>query len=291
MAVLRRARSFLELIKFEHTLFALPFAYLGMLLAAQGLPTWHQFAWITVAMAAARTLAMSANRLADVALDARNPRTADRPLVVGTIAPSTVWGGGLVSVVVLGLAAYLLSPMAFRLLPGALILLIGYPFAKRFTVLSHFILGATDALAPLGAWAAIRNSLSGVESLPAWLLFATVTLWIGGFDLIYACQDVEVDRRDGLHAIPARWGVRAALRLSAACHVLTTLLLVLVGLSAGLGWVYFVGVGIAAVLLAYEHAIVHPDDLRRVDLAFFNVNGVISLVLFAATMAAILIPR
>jgi 4-hydroxybenzoate polyprenyltransferase len=291
MAVLRRARSFLELIKFEHTLFALPFAYLGMLLAAQGLPTWHQFAWITVAMAAARTLAMSANRLADVALDARNPRTADRPLVVGTIAPSTVWGGGLVSVVVLGLAAYLLSPLAFRLLPGALIFLIGYPFAKRFTVLSHFILGATDALAPLGAWAAIRNSLSGVESLPAWLLFATVTLWIGGFDLIYACQDVEVDRRDGLHAIPARWGVRAALRLSAACHVLTTLLLVLVGLSAGLGWVYFVGVGIAAVLLAYEHAIVHPDDLRRVDLAFFNVNGVISLVLFAATMAAILIPR
>ncbi|HET7011231.1 MAG TPA: UbiA-like polyprenyltransferase [Anaerolineales bacterium] len=290
MVLLRRAASFLELIKFEHTLFALPFAYMGMLLAADGWPSWHQFAWITVAMAAARTLAMSANRLADVALDARNPRTANRPLVVGTIAPSTVWMGASASAAGLALAAWQLSPLAFRLMPGAVVFLVGYPFAKRFTVLSHFILGATDALAPLGAWAAIRNTLGGIESLPAWLLFVIVTFWIGGFDLIYACQDVEVDRREGLHAVPARYGVRAALRLSAACHALTTVLLVLLGGVARLGWVYFVGVAISAALLAYEHAIVRPDDLNRLDVAFFNVNGVISVVLFAATLAAVLMP-
>jgi 4-hydroxybenzoate polyprenyltransferase len=289
MVVLRRAASFLELIKFEHTVFALPFAYLGMLLAADGWPSWDSFAWITVAMAAARTLAMSANRLADVSFDARNPRTAQRPLVTGAIAPSTVWIGGLASAAVLALAAYRLSPLAFRLLPGALVLLVGYPFAKRFTVLSHFILGATDALAPLGAWAAIRNSLTGAETLPAWILFAAVTLWIGGFDLIYACQDTEVDRRDGLHSVPARFGLAAALRLSAVCHGLTTGLLFLLGWVAGLGWVYFLGAGIASALLAYEHALVKADDLSRLDLAFFNINGVISLLLFAATLAAFLL--
>ncbi len=289
MVWFRRAVSFLELIKFEHTVFALPFAYLGMLLAAKGWPSWHAFAWITVAMAAARTLAMSANRLADAALDARNPRTAQRPLVVGSIAPGTVWSGGAVSVAVLGLAAYQLSPLTFRLFPFAVAALIGYPFTKRFTLLSHFILGATDALAPLGAWAALRDSLALPQAWPAWLLFAVVTLWIGGFDLIYACQDIDVDRREGLHSIPARFGGGFALRLSAVCHVLTTLLLVLLGFAARLAWPYAVGVGIAAALLAYEHSLVRADDLSRLDVAFFNVNGVISLTVFAATLAAVLI--
>lgn len=289
MESLRRARAFLDLIKFEHTVFALPFAYLGMLLAAGGWPSWAQFIWITVAMAAARTLAMSANRLADMQLDSRNPRTASRPLVTGAIASTTVWTGGLLSTAILAIAAFALGPLPFRLLPGALVMLIGYPFTKRFTMASHFILGATDALAPLGAWAAIRSSLFTLADLPAWLLFIIVTLWIAGFDIMYACQDAEFDRREGLHAIPARFGIGMALRLSAVCHALTTALLVGLGALAGLGVVYFLGVAVAGALLAYEHAIVHPQDLSRLNLAFFNVNGVISLTLFAATLAALLV--
>ena len=290
MDFLRRTRAFLDLIKFEHTLFALPFAYLGMLLAARGWPSWAQFIWITVAMAAARTLAMSSNRLTDRQLDSRNPRTSGRPLITGAITSGTVWAGGLLSTIVLGIAAFALGPLPFRLLPGALVMLIGYPFTKRFTLASHFILGATDALAPLGAWAAIRGSLFTVADSPAWVLFIIVTLWIAGFDIIYACQDAEVDRREGLHAIPARFGIGTALRLSAVCHALTTALLVGLGALAGLGMAYYLGVVVAGALLAYEHAIIHPQDLSRLNLAFFNVNGVISLTLFAATLAALLVP-
>ncbi|HLC05831.1 MAG TPA: UbiA-like polyprenyltransferase [Anaerolineales bacterium] len=290
MDFLRRTRAFLDLIKFEHTLFALPFAYLGMLLAARGWPSWAQFIWITVAMAAARTLAMSSNRLTDRQLDSRNPRTSGRPLITGAITSGTVWAGGLLSTIVLGIAAFALGPLPFRLLPGALVMLIGYPFTKRFTLASHFILGATDALAPLGAWVAIRGSLFTVADSPAWVLFIIVTLWIAGFDIIYACQDAEVDRREGLHAIPARFGIGTALRLSAVCHALTTALLVGLGALAGLGMAYYLGVVVAGALLAYEHAIIHPQDLSRLNLAFFNVNGVISLTLFAATLAALLVP-
>lgn len=290
MDFLRRTRAFLDLIKFEHTLFALPFAYLGMLLAARGWPSWAQFIWITVAMAAARTLAMSSNRLTDRQLDSRNPRTSGRPLITGAITSGTVWAGGLISTIVLGIAAFALGPLPFRLLPGALVMLIGYPFTKRFTLASHFILGATDALAPLGAWVAIRGSLFTVADSPAWVLFIIVTLWIAGFDIIYACQDAEVDRREGLHAIPARFGIGTALRLSAVCHALTTALLVGLGALAGLGMAYYLGVVVAGALLAYEHAIIHPQDLSRLNLAFFNVNGVISLTLFAATLAALLVP-
>jgi 4-hydroxybenzoate polyprenyltransferase len=289
MSLRERVVAFLDLIKFEHTLFALPFAYLGMLLAANGLPTLGKFLGITVAMAAARTLGMSANRILDRRLDALNPRTAARPLVTGAISIRTAAAGSAISAAVLAGAAYSLGPLPFRLLPGAILLLVAYPLAKRFTDLTHFLLGATDGLAPLGAWAAIRGSLSAASDLPAWLLFAMVTLWIAGFDLIYACQDVEFDRRHRLHAIPARYGIRFALRLSAACHAMTTLLLVALGLSAGLGTAYWLGVAAAAGLLAYEHAIVRPDDLRRVDLAFFQINGIISLALLTATLAAVVI--
>jgi 4-hydroxybenzoate polyprenyltransferase len=290
MSVLRRVRAFLDLIKFEHTVFALPFAYLGMLLAAGGWPSWVEFIWITVAMAAARTLAMSANRLVDRQLDARNPRTAARPLITGAITSGTVWAGGALSAIVLAVAAFALGPLPFRLLPGALVMLITYPFTKRFTLASHFILGATDALAPLGAWAAIRGSLFSEADLPAWLLFIIVTLWIAGFDMIYACQDTEFDRREGLHAIPARYGIPVALRLSAVCHALTTVLLIGLGALVELGLIYYLGVAIAAILLAYEHAIVRPRDLSRLNLAFFDVNGVISVTLFAATLVALLRP-
>lgn len=287
MGSLSRFRAFLELIKFEHTLFALPFAYMGMVLAAGGLPGLHTFVWITIAMAAARTLGMGANRLADRWIDARNPRTANRPLVTGAISPATAWAGTLTASLILALAAYQLGPLTFRLLPGAYAFLILYPFTKRLTVFSHLLLGMTDALAPLGAWAAVRGTLTQPTDVPAWLLFVVVTLWIGGFDLIYAIQDIDVDRRDGLHSVPALYGVRTALRLSAVAHALMTLLLAAL---LPLGWPYALGFGLTVALLAYEHALVRPEDLSRLNLAFFNVNGVISLTLFAGTLLATLLP-
>jgi 4-hydroxybenzoate polyprenyltransferase len=290
MRVLKSTRAFLELIKFEHTIFALPFAYLGMILAAQGLPSWHDFAWITLAMVAARTLAMGANRLADRDLDARNPRTAGRPLAVGLLSARTVWLGLAVSTAVVALAAHMLGPLPFRLVPGALVFLLGYPFAKRFTSLSHLILGFTDGLAPMGAWAAIRGSLFTPADLPAWILLAAVTFWIGGFDMIYACQDVDFDRREGLHAVPAIYGVATALRLSTICHVLTGLLLIALGWSLQLGAAYWVGMVITLSLLAYEHLVVKPDDLTRLNFAFFNLNSVISITLFAGTLLSQLLP-
>lgn len=287
--MLRPVRDFLELIKFEHTVFALPFAYLGMLLAARGWPGLWQFAWITLAMAAARTLGMGANRLIDRSLDARNPRTAQRPLVTGAISLPTAWVGSALSAALLALAAYALGPLPFRLLPGALLLLLAYPYTKRFTTHSHWALGVTDGLAPLGAWAAVRGSLTAPGDLPAWILFAIVTLWIGGFDLIYACHDVDFDRAEGLHAVPARHGVAAALRLSALAHALTTLLLFALGWVAGLGWPYWLAAAASAALLAYEHSLVRPEDLSRIDLAFFNLNGIISLTLFAGTLLALVL--
>jgi 4-hydroxybenzoate polyprenyltransferase len=286
---MKAIRDFLELIKFEHTLFALPFAYLGMMLAAGGWPSWSQFLWITAAMAAARTVAMGFNRIADRHLDARNPRTANRPLVTGAISLRTAWGGTLLAALALVVAAWQLGPLPLRLLPGALLFLFGYSYTKRFTWLSHFFLGFTDALAPMGAWAAVRGSLFTLSDLPAWILLAVVTLWIGGFDLIYACQDVDYDREDGLQSIPARFGVAIALRLSAACHALTTLLLAALGVVMGLGWPYWIGGGVAAALLAWEHALVRPEDLSRIDLAFFNVNSLISLALFFAIAGALLL--
>src|SRR3990170_4965626 len=195
---MKSLRVFLEMIKFEHTVFALPFAYLGMFLAAKGWPTLAQFFWVTVAMAAARTAAMSFNRFIDRYLDARNPRTASRPIQAGRIGATTVAVAAVLSLIILGLAAWQLNPLVFMLWPGAVIFLVGYSYTKRFTWLCHFILGFTDGLAPMGAWAAIRGSLFTSEDLPAWILLAVVTLWISGFDLIYACQDVDFDRREGL---------------------------------------------------------------------------------------------
>ncbi|HOT92706.1 MAG TPA: UbiA-like polyprenyltransferase [Anaerolineae bacterium] len=284
---MKKIRDFLELIKFEHTLFALPFAYVGMLLAADGWPTWRQFVWITVAMAGARTLAMGVNRIADRALDARNPRTANRPLVTGRIALSTAWAGTIIAGLVLGVAAWQLGPLPLTLLPGALLFLVGYAFTKRFTWLSHFILGFTDGLAPMGAWVAVRGSLFTADDLPAWLLLGVVMLWIGGFDIIYACQDVEADREAGLHAIPARFGVPVALAVSSLCHVITITLLIALGQTLALGWPYWLGLAIIAGLLIYEHSLVRPNDLSRVNVAFFNINSYISVTLLVSVLGAL----
>ncbi len=285
--MLKKIRDFLELIKFEHTLFALPFAYVGMLLAADGWPTWRQFVWITVAMAGARTLAMGVNRIADRALDARNPRTANRPLVTGRIALSTAWAGTIIAGLVLGVAAWQLGPLPLTLLPGALLFLVGYAFTKRFTWLSHFILGFTDGLAPVGAWVAVRGSLFTAGDIPAWLLLGVVTLWIGGFDLIYACQDVKADRAAGLHAIPAQFGIPVALAVSSLCHVITITLLIVLGQTLALSWPYWLGLAIIAGLLIYEHSLVHPNDLSQVNVAFFNINSYISVTLLASVLGAL----
>jgi 4-hydroxybenzoate polyprenyltransferase len=284
-----KIRAFFEMIKFEHTIFALPFAYLGMLLAARGWPGWWTFGWITVAMAAARTAGMSLNRLIDQQIDARNPRTAHRPIQAGKISARTTAIGAIISIIILGLAAWLLNPVAFYLWPGALVFLVGYPYTKRFTWLSHFILGFTDGLAPMGAWVAVTGTFWLVSDWPAWLLLMALTLWIGGFDLIYACQDVEFDRREKLHSIPARFGIAFALRLAQVCHLLTVALLAWVGVWFGLSWPYWIGLAAVAALFVWEHSLVKPDDLSKVDMAFFNVNGYISLTIFFATLVALFV--
>jgi 4-hydroxybenzoate polyprenyltransferase len=288
---MKSVRGFLELIKFEHTIFALPFAYLGMLLAAGGLPTFEQFFWITVAMAAARTVAMGFNRIADRWYDARNPRTANRPLVTGEVSIKTAWVGTVIAALVLTAAVWQLGPLPLLLLPGALIFLIGYSFTKRFTWMSHFILGFTDGLAPLGAWVAIRGTLFTMEDLPAWILLAVVTLWIGGFDIIYACQDIQHDIDEGLQSIPVRFGPPFALKLSSLSHVGTILLLAFLGLQVPLGWPYWIGLLVVTGLLVWEHSMVSPDDFSRINIAFFNINSYISITLFVSILGALYLPQ
>ncbi len=287
MTNMRSIKILLDNIRFEHTIFALPFAYLGMVLAANGLPTWHQFLWITVAMASARTLAMSLNRLIDRELDARNPRTMNRPLPRGLISPRAVWFIGLIAFVFFEFAAWQLNVFVFALSPFALIFLVGYHYAKRFTWLTHWILGFTDGIAAAGAWAAVRASLDPL----AYLLWFVVIVWMAGFDLIYACQDVEVDRREGLKSVPAFFGIPTALTLARINHAITVIVLAAVGIVAQLGWFYWVGWLAVAILLAYENTIVKPNDLSRVNLAFFNVNGYISVLVFVSALLGIWFPR
>ena len=273
---------FLEAIKFEHTIFALPFAYVGMLLAAYtttgGAPTIWQVAWITVAMGAARTLAMALNRLIDREIDARNPRTAGRALPRKLLSAREMTLYALIAGTVLAVAAWQLNPLCLALMPGAVVVLTGYSYTKRFTWLCHLVLGVAIGLAPVGAWTAVTGTLDP-RSL---ILGLAVCTWIAGFDLLYATQDVEVDRREGLHSVPARFGIRTTLLASTALHVVTVAALVWIGLVAGLGIVYWLGVAVAAALLVYEHSLLKPDDLSRLDVAFFNVNGYIAMVLLVA---------
>lgn len=277
----------LDNIRFEHTIFALPFAYLGMVLAANGLPTLHQFVWITVAMASARTLAMSLNRLIDRELDSRNPRTMNRPLPRGLISPRAVAAISFVSFALFEFAAWQLNTLCLVLSLPALVFLIGYHYAKRFTWLTHWILGLTDGIAAAGGWVAVRASLDPL----ALLLWFVVIVWMAGFDLIYACQDVEIDRREGLYSVPSRFGIRTALTLARVNHAITVIALAAVGVIAHLGIVFWVGWLIVAILLAYENAIVKPNDLSRLNLAFFNVNGYISVIVFVSALLGLWFPK
>ena len=275
-APIGKLRLLLASIRFEHSIFALPFAYLGMVLAAQGLPTWWQVAWITVAMVAARTLAMSSNRLIDVEQDALNPRTAGRALPIGLLKRREMLAMAVVSLGLFLFAAAMLNTLALVLAPVAIVAVVGYSYVKRFTWLTHFVLGWSDGIAPVGGWIGVTGTLPW----EAVLLAFAVAMWIGGFDIFYSCQDIDFDREHGVHSIPRRFGVVAGFWVARAMHLLTSLALLGVGLWVGLGWPYYVGWAIASGLLVYEHLIISPRDLSRLNVAFFSVNGYISIIVF-----------
>lgn len=285
-----RIRAFLRLVMIEHSVFALPFAYLSTLTAmtvTDGRLDWLVLALVTVAMVAARTFAMAANRIIDRHIDARNPRTAGRELVTGVVSVRTATTGALVALAVFFAAALALNPLVAALAPLAVVPLVVYPYAKRFTNWPHAFLALAQAVAPVGGWLAVTGTFAG--SGPAWVLGAAVGLWIGGFDLIYACQDAEVDRRIGVRSVPARYGVRFALHASTVTHVVTLGLFAWFGVWVGLGALWWVGLAVTAVAFAYEHAIVRPDDLSRVNRAFFTVNGFVGIALFCFTLADLLV--
>src|SRR3954447_9856748 len=279
MRPIRTLSTVLEMIKVEHTLFALPFAFLGMLLAAGGWPSWRTVFWIVVAMVGARSAAMAFNRLGDHQIDAANPRTAGRALPAGLVTRSAVALFIVASAALLVLAAWGLNPLAFYLAPLALAILFLYSYTKRFTWAAHLVLGLSLSGAPLGAWIAVRGD---VQATPV-ILGGVVLTWVGGFDVMYALQDVEFDRGTGLFSIPARFGVVGALRISAALHVATLALLALLPrvYPPGLGRWFWVGWAGCLLLLIYQHWIVRPGDLSRLNAAFFNANGALSVWLFA----------
>jgi 4-hydroxybenzoate polyprenyltransferase len=283
-------RAFLRLVAIEHSVFALPFAYLSTLTAMAVTGTglsWRVLALVTVAMVGARTFAMAANRIIDRHIDARNPRTAGRELVTGAVSLRTAWTGAVVALLVFFAAAIALNPLAAALSPLAVVPLVVYPYAKRFTNWPHAVLALAQAVAPVGGWLAVTGTFSG--SGPAWLLGAAVGLWIGGFDLIYACQDAEVDRQIGVGSVPARYGVAFALWAALVAHVITFGLFVWYGVATGFSWCWWLGMTAAAVGFAYEHAIVKPHDLSRVNRAFFTANGFIGIALFGFALVDLLV--
>lgn len=276
---MQRFRLWLETIKVSHSIFALPFALMGAFLAADGAPGWRVAGWTVVAAVAVRTAAMTFNRLVDRRFDAANPRTAARALATGAIAPREAWAVVAVSVAVFVAACAMLNATTLRLAPFVLLLTLGYSLAKRFTALAHMVLGAALALAPLGGWAAAGGDLARYPAI----LSAAVLLWVAGFDMVYACLDDAFDRTAGLHSIPARLGRKAALRLARLFHLLAFAGFAWTGWRFGLGLPYAVGLVAAGVALAYQHAIVSPRDLSRLQVSFLTMNGLVSAVLFAAT--------
>ena len=276
MPFLRSVRTTLEMIKWEHSVFALPFALAGAMLAAGGWPAPRQLLWIVVAMVAARSAAMAFNRLADHSLDAANPRTATRALPAGRLTRSFVILFVAAASLLLVLAAWQLNRLAFYLSPVALAIVLFYSLTKRFTRWSHFFLGFALGAAPAAAWIAVRGALDP----RILLLTAAVTCWVAGFDVLYACQDYDFDRRAGLHSIPRWFGIPRSLRIARGLHVVMLLLLYGMVLAFGMGKLMVLGVLVVALLLAYEHSLLRPHDLRRLDAAFFTMNGVISLVFF-----------
>jgi 4-hydroxybenzoate polyprenyltransferase len=287
MPLLRNLRVTLEMIKWEHSVFALPFALCGAMLAAGGIPGSHQLGWILVAMVSARSAAMAFNRLADASIDANNPRTQTRAIPAGTLTQGFVASFVVVSCALFVLAASQLNKLSFALSPLALGVVLIYSYTKRFTRWSHLVLGLALGIAPAAAWIAIRGSLDP----RILLLTAAVTFWVGGFDVLYSCQDCEFDQRAGLHSIPRHFGVAASLWVARAFHVLMLLLLGMFISVFGLHALAIAGVAAVAILLAYEHSLVSAADLTKLNAAFFTMNGVISVVFFFFIAGDLLLRR
>ena len=294
MSVVSTTKTWGEMIKFSHSLFALPFAIIAAFLAGRelpaGRPAWGQLGLLVLCMVTARSVAMTFNRIVDADLDARNPRTNNRPIPAGSISRKQAWIFLAICAIgfvlfCTGFGLFYGNPWPVLLAGPVLLYLCGYSYSKFYTRWSHFYLGSAIAISPAAAWLAIDPNSIG---WPAVLLVGAVTFWIGGFDIIYACQDIDFDRREGLHSLPAKLGPTAALWIARSAHALTVLLLAGVGIQAELGWLYWIGVGMVAVLLTVENALVHPDDFSRVNLAFFTVNGVISVGLGIVAIADVL---
>lgn len=275
-SVLFKLKTTLAMIKFEHTLFALPFAFLGAILAANGLPMWRQILWITVAMIGARSAAMTFNRIVDRDIDAKNPRTANREIPSGKLSVGFAWAFLYVSIGVFLLASYSLNWLTFVLSPVALIFVLGYSYAKRFTAFAHIFLGIALAISPSAAWIAVRGNIS--DEIPI-LLSVMVLMWTSGFDVLYACQDFEFDRRAGLRSIPARFGIKNSLWIARLFHFQAFIVLALLYFVTGLGWLALAGVILVGGLLIYQHTLVKANDLSRMNAAFFTTNAFVSVIL------------
>ena len=288
MPVVQKIRDLMTMVKFSHTVFAFPFALMGATLASlvSGVaPTLMQILWICLAMVGARTAAMSMNRIIDAQIDAKNPRTATRHIPTGTISRFEAFLFAGVSILLLLLSAWMLNPLCLKLSPIALFFLILYSYCKRFTFLAHIVLGLCLAAAPVGAWIALRGDIGW----PAIVLGLAVLFWVAGFDVFYALQDLDFDREIGLYSIPSQFGVETSLIFVRLFHTAMVLLLLSLLLLPGLGWIYLFGVAVVCILLVYEHKLVKPDDLSRLDAAFFNMNGYISVLIFCFTLADALI--
>ncbi|MFH9244603.1 menaquinone biosynthesis prenyltransferase MqnP [Streptomyces lydicus] len=283
-----RTKAFLRLVMIEHSVFALPFAYIASLTAMyqrDGRIDWLLLLLVTVCMVGLRTFAMAANRIIDREIDARNPRTAHRELVTGAVSVKSAWTGALIALVVFLGAAALLNPLCLALAPVAVVPMVVYPYGKRFTNFPQAILGLAQAMGPIGAWIAITGSWSW----EAVILGLAVGIWIGGFDLIYACQDVDTDREIGVRSVPARFGIPAAIWGARGCHLVTTALFVWYALATGAGAFFWLGLLIVAAAFGYEHTIVKPHDLTRLNRAFFQVNGFIGIALFVCALLDLLV--
>lgn len=276
------------MIKFEHTLFALPFAFLGAVLAADGFPTVRQILWITIAMFGARSAAMTFNRIADRKIDARNPRTANRELPSGKLSVNFAWAFFIASVILFEIAAYSLNWLTFALSPAALFSILGYSYAKRFTSFAHLILGWSLAISPAAAWIAVRGAID--SEIPI-LLSLLVMMWTAGFDVLYACQDYEYDKKAGLHSIPARFGIKNSLLIARIFHVQSFIVLLSLYLVTGLGWLALVGVLAVGTLMIYQHTLVKPNDLSRMNAAFFTANAFVSVILFITFGGAVFLAK
>ena len=276
------------MIKFEHTLFALPFAFLGAVLAADGLPSWWQILWITVAMFGARSAAMTFNRIIDRRFDAENPRTANRELPSGKLSVSFAWAFFIVSVALFEIAAYSLNWLTFALSPVALLSVLGYSYAKRFTSFAHLILGWALAISPTAAWIAVRGAFDSEVPL---LLSLLVMMWTAGFDVLYACQDYEYDKKAGLRSIPARFGIKNSLTIARIFHFQAFIVLIVLYLVTGLGWLALIGVLAVGALMIYQHTLVKPNDLSRMNAAFFTTNAFVSVILFVTFGGAVFISK